>query len=72
MVRVVEFTSSTQHKLSKDWMFSRFIDNSMLDFKRNKYNHAAYYYPGGTLIVTKSDNNIIADWMPTSIKEESI
>ena len=64
MVRVVELTESAQEKLSKDWMFSSFIDNSMLDFKRNKYNQAEYYYPGGNLIVTKSDNNIIADWMP--------
>lgn len=64
MVRTVELTQSTQDKLNKDRFFSSFIDNSMLDFKHNKYNQAEYYYPGGNLVVSKSNNNIIADWIP--------
>ena len=64
MVRTVILTESTQEKLSKNgWSFSDFIDNSSLDFKHNKYNQAKYYYPGGNLIMTKSDDGIIANWI---------
>lgn len=63
MIRTIEFTQSTQEKLRKDWLFSRFIDDSMLDFKHNKYSHAEYYYPRGNLIVSKSNDTITADWI---------
>lgn len=63
MARTVQLTENAMKQLHKDyWTFSSFIDDSMLDFKHNRYTQASYYFPGGYLTLSKSNNTITADW----------
>ena len=64
-MRTVILTQSTQDKLSQDyWSFSDFIDKVTRDFKHNRHVQAEYYYPGGGLIVTQTNEGMVAEWIP--------